>query len=240
MGCFSAPESESQSTQVSTSSSYLPQQAITMDKALQRYTPEIGTGMDVYQGERVAPLTPNQTGVFDFAQGGGFVTSPEAVNKYFQTAIKAPAMQTFQEETKPAIKEAFSGPGYWSSARATEEARASENLGTELGRQKAELQWDTLQANKQGALQQYALGEAEQQYNQQQINASIQKFAEENQITDPTNLAILMNLLGISMSTRTATGTSTGESQGAGLGYSLAGSLVQGAATGASYGLMTG
>jgi len=41
------------------------------------------------------------------------------------------------------------------------------------------------------------LGGAEQQQNQAEITAAMEKFAEENQITDPINLSILMGFLGI-------------------------------------------
>jgi len=43
----------------------------------------------------------------------------------------------------------------------------------------------------------FGLGSTQQDQRQKEIDAEIQKFAEENTITDPTNLAILMNLLNM-------------------------------------------
>ncbi len=49
----------------------------------------------------------------------------------------------------------------------------------------------------------FDMGSAEQTQRQAEINTAIQKFAEENQITDPDNLAILMSLLNMNYSSRT-------------------------------------
>jgi len=46
----------------------------------------------------------------------------------------------------------------------------------------------------------FGLGQAEQTQEQREIEASIAKFAEEHQLTDPTNLSILLSLIGQTMS----------------------------------------
>ena len=63
----------------------------------------------------------------------------------------------------------------------------------------------------------FGFGQAEQTQEQQELTMAMAKFAEENQITDPTNLAIIMSLLDLNFS------TSSGQSEqtAAGLGYSL-------------------
>lgn len=64
--------------------------------------------------------------------------------------------------------------------------------------------------------QQYALASTQQQQQQNEIDASMQKFFEENQITNPNDMNILMSLLGLNYS------TSSGKSSGSGFGFSLA------------------
>ena len=51
------------------------------------------------------------------------------------------------------------------------------------------------------------LGTAEQTQEQAQLQAEIIKFAEENQITDPDNLAIMLSLLGLNFSTSSSKGS---------------------------------
>lgn len=87
-------------------------------------------------------------------------------------------------------------------------------------------------AQKIGGLGQiFGIGQAEQTQNQMELQDEIMRFAQENQITDPENLEILLTLLGMNFSRSSSTGTSTGP----GLGYSAAtsffGGLGEGMAT---------
>ena len=66
----------------------------------------------------------------------------------------------------------------------------------------------------------YGLGQGMQQQEQLELEAQITKFAEENQITDPQNLSILMRLLGMNMN------TSSGSKSGPGLGNVFASSAL--------------
>ena len=150
----------------------------------------------MYEGVRVAPMTPLQTGTLDFAKKGGFVWTPEQVGEYYRDVIKRPAEKEFSEDIIPAIREAYSGPGYWGSGRAESEVRARKDLSSDLQQRWGQLNWDVLEANKQGALAQFDLGSAEQQQRQNEILADMQKFVEENRLTDPENLAILLSFLG--------------------------------------------
>ena len=172
------------------------------------YGQTIGQNNNVYQGNRVAPFSDLQNSVFDFAKQGGFMTTPQQTGDYFGSTIKNPAEKNYAESTLPAVKEAFSGPGYWGSARAESEVKANKDLNDYLNQSWGKLNWDVLQGNKQGAIQQGQVGEMQQTQAQNQINADMQKFAEQNQITDPTNLAILFKLLGMPV-TQTSTGTSS-------------------------------
>lgn len=62
----------------------------------------------------------------------------------------------------------------------------------------------------------------EQQQQQAQINANIQKFAEQNRLTDPEDMEVLLALLGMGYS------SATSKTTGAGLGSSLLGGLFGG------------
>ena len=59
----------------------------------------------------------------------------------------------------------------------------------------------------------FGIGQAEQTQAQKVLQDDIMRFAEENQITDPENLSIILALLGMNYS------TSSGSSSGPGLGY---------------------
>lgn len=82
-------------------------------------------------------------------------------------------------------------------------------------------------ATKIGGLNQiFGFGQAEQTQAQAELQDEIIRFAEENQITDPENLQILLTLLGMNFS------TSTGTTTEAGLGYSALTSFLGGAGQG--------
>jgi hypothetical protein len=188
----------------SRSTSYDTSQKQYLDSALNIYGGQLGKNPNVYGGERVAGPTPAETGAFDFANKGGFTTTPNQTADYFNSTIKNPAIQNFSKSTLPAVKEANAGPGYWGSARANQESLAGQNLNDQLNQSWGKLNWDTLQSNRTGALQQLGVGKEQQAQNQAQIDAQIQKFTEEHQITDPTNLKILMTLLNRNMSASTS------------------------------------
>jgi len=84
-----------------------------------------------------------------------------------------------------------------------------------------------------GLSQTLGLGGIEQQQVQNEINAKMQKFFEENQITDPEIMAIFTSLIG----TPVNYATSEGSSQVAGLGYAAASGLAGGIGTGYGYAL---
>ena len=66
--------------------------------APQRNIPLYGEGADALQG-----ILSGQTGAQTMGR--------DAVNDYFQGAIRDPAERAFQENTLPGIREAFAGPG---------------------------------------------------------------------------------------------------------------------------------
>jgi hypothetical protein len=175
MGCFSAPQQQS--------TSYLPAQEDWLNKLLGQYGPQAGQGQVSYGGARVAPLTGTQTGALGQAGGflsafdpsrplevpqeygsalsgllggtaGAQPISPEQTESYFSSAIQGPSSRYHREYAVPAVKEAFAGPGYWSSARATEQAEAGQDYANWLGEQRGQLEWDVQQENARRAQQQ--------------------------------------------------------------------------------------
>lgn len=77
-----------------------------------------------------------------------------------------------------------------------------------------------------GLSQLFGFGQAEQTQAQVELQDEIMRFAEENQITDPENLEILLTLLGMNFSRGSSSST------GPGLGFAATTSLLGGAGQG--------
>ena len=91
-------------------------------------------------------------------------------------------------------------------------------------------------AKQLGGLNQiFGFGQAEQTQEQKVLQDEIMRFAEENQITDPQNLSILLTLLGMNFSQSAGTSAGTGP----GLGYSVLSSFASGFGGGMGYGMAT-
>lgn len=89
-------------------------------------------------------------------------------------------------------------------------------------------------AQKIGGLNQiFGFGQAEQTQAQMELQDEIMRFAEENQITDPENLEILLTLLGMNFSRSKTT------QAGAGLGYAGVSSFLGGFGGGLGLGMAT-
>ena len=256
------------SSSSSSSKSYLPEQAKWLTNILSQYGPQVGTGANVYQGKRVAGMTPGQQaatnvgGWEQYLQPGympGYGSTGQAltnilsgemgaepysqsdVDTLFKTAYQRPAEYQWQKTTLPSIREAYSGPGFWSTSRMEAERQGAEDMGNWLGQQYGNLTWNTDQANKalqearagralsavplgmeystlptnqaitalQGREQMFNVASPAQQQQQNEINAAMQKFAEENQITDPEILNVMMQLLGMQYQSSKSSSRST-------------------------------
>jgi hypothetical protein len=277
MGLFSSGKSKS------TTTSYLPVQKQIMESFLPDVYGEVQGGPNVYPGQRVAGLTGTQQGLLGglgawsqylqpttggemYGQTGGALSdilagemgaepyTEESVNQLFKSAYEAPARKQWTQETRPEIEEAYSGPGYWSTARMKAVQKGAEDLGDTLSSQYGALRYGAEEANKglaeakagralsaiplageyisqpqsqalagiQGTGALYGIAEAEQQQQQNEINAAMQRFAEENQIADPQTLQTLLQLLTANFN------TSVQKTTGPGLGASLLGSAAEG------------
>jgi hypothetical protein len=134
--------------------------------------PGAQTGVPAYPGQMYVPKTPEEeaylqavqtqmgayTGALPTRQAAlqqvlsgqvPYQVGPEWAEQYYEQAIKAPALQEWREIAEPAIREAFAGPGYWGTARATEQARGAETLATQLGAQRASLMYQEELARRQ-------------------------------------------------------------------------------------------
>ena len=111
--------------------------------------------------------------------------------------------------------------------QAIDEAKAGRTLGAlgpamAFGQVPAQEIQNNLQIASQqigGLSQLFNFGSAEQTQGQKELEAEIMKFAEENQITDPDNLAIMLTLLGMSFTKSRAESESFGVAGGGGMGY---------------------
>lgn len=284
MGCFSGPSSSNKST----STNYQPWQDQLAQLIESVYKPKLGTGANVYPGERVADLTGLQTGAIGAGNNylgtfsnpatqsnplmaetgnaiGGLLAgttgaqkiTPEQTQQYYEGNIKNPALQTLKQDIMPAIDVGSQGGDFFGSNRAKGQIKAGTDVANQLTQQKANLDWNVLQNNQaldeakagrtQSAVNQgmtysrlpaqqsldqvntamaqvgglkdlFGIGSAQQTQAQNEIVADIAKFAEDNQLTDPDSLAVLMSLIERNFSA--STGSASGS--GAGLGYEIA------------------
>lgn len=94
--------------------------------------------------------------------------------------------------------------------RQLQEANANRQLaGIPLGMQYGMAPTQQALAQAQGTAGLFDFGSAEQQQRQNQINANIQKFAEENRLTSEEDMAILLALLGMNYSTSSSSGSNS-------------------------------
>ena len=173
------------SKQQSSSESKSPAQKAAIDAGLgavpggfEGYASYLGQGQNVYQGNRVAPMTQTGTDVLgqlpDFVQQFGDLSgsplqkqlestagnllsgqlgaqpiTPEQEASYFGRAVRDPRQKEFQQSEAPLIREEFAGPGYYGSARANELSEAQGDVNDWLGQQQAQLGFDVLGRNQQ-------------------------------------------------------------------------------------------
>lgn len=205
MGSLSKQKSSSKSK------SFLPIQEDVLTQTLGEYRDRIGAGQPIFEGQRVAPFSELQQQALNLAPETFFRT-PEQEQQLFQQAIEAPAQRRFAQETVPLISEAFAGPGFFGSARAQETVRAGEDLAAGLSAERAKLRQETDLLNRQGVAQLFDFGAQEQMQQQRENEAEFQKFIEETRLTNPEDIALITQLLGLNF------GVSTGSSSGFSLG----------------------
>lgn len=259
----------------SKSTSYLASQKKGVDKVVATYLPQLGVNANVWQGQRVADLSPLQTGVIQGAstflpmfstpqststplfsetgqslgrllsgQAGAQSITPEQTEAYYKGSIYDPTMRSLREDVLPTVEEGYAGGNFFGSAKgkaresaiqdtanyltqarsdlgwnvlqqnqALDEAKASRmqtavNQGMEYARQPAQQTLDSLNiaaSQVAGMKELFGIGQEQQTQEQAELTSQIAKYAEDNQITDPTNLAILLSILGMNMNTSQST-----------------------------------
>lgn len=189
----------------------------------QKYSPESASRLfsQIYENPAFKTFSEKTLpGVQEAYSGPGYWSGSRARGETEAAQDLADTLGQRRGEFEMAIEEAN---------RNIDEAKANRMLGAvPLAQQYGFMPTQESLARLQGRGALFDFATQEQNLRQQQINAAIQKFAEENRITDPENMQILLALLGLNYGT--ATSTSTGTS--AGLGYeglsSLFGSLGKG------------
>lgn len=68
-----------------------------------------------------------------------FDINPEITEQYYQDVIRTPMTKEWQETVEPMVREAYAGPGYYSSARGDAQVKSAEDLATQLSSQRAQL-----------------------------------------------------------------------------------------------------
>ena len=111
--------------------------------------------------EKVDTLHPVQEALFQQMgeHMGGMFQSPGTMQRdaqqYYQQAVHAPAMESFQKEVLPQIQQAHTGPGtYWGSERARGMERAGTDMARGLAGQRAETMFGARQADRQHQMDQ--------------------------------------------------------------------------------------
>lgn len=80
--------------------------------------------------------------------GAEYIT-PEATQNFWREYFVKPGQKALQENVLPAIRESFSGPGFWGSSRAKEQSEATQDLWDRLAEAKGELDWNSLLRNRE-------------------------------------------------------------------------------------------
>jgi len=163
-------------------------------------------------------------------QTGARKLEGEDIENYYKTAFVEPAMYNLRENINPAIDESFAGPGYFGSARSNARVDAAQDTSRWLGEQRGGLEWNALLNNQAideakagralstlGPAMQYGrqpieiakdlfgFGTAEQTQEQRVLEGEFQKFLDDNRITDPETINILMQLIGQSVMAKSET-----------------------------------
>lgn len=207
---------------------------------------------------------PTQFATASLLSGAPAYTVNPQQGEDFYKAQEQAAVGYQQQYVQPTISESFAGPGYWSSARAEAETQAMEDLYSYyLGPLYYQIQYENEQARRQSELYGkqlqaqtvpygmsmattgaqapataattgLTLGNYFRTYQQQLLEAEMQKWYEQQPVYSPY-MGLMMSYLGMGQPTGTGTYVGYGAqpslgSQMLGAGSSLLGSYLMGAA----------
>ncbi|MBE3087703.1 MAG: hypothetical protein IMZ71_01095 [Chloroflexi bacterium] len=150
------------------------------------------------------PLTSAGTGLLTGTSGAQKI-SPQMAANTFQQNVENPARYAWEDKLKPGIKEEYSGPGYWGSARADAVSEGAGNLERGLSSERANWMWDAENVNRSideakagrslSAISAYPASALNWASGLAGIGSALQSKL--NAITDPQVLAVLQTLLGV-------------------------------------------
>lgn len=165
----------------------------------------------------------------------GYESGPEYAEQFYQENIKPTAMREFQEITLPGIRNAYTGPGYYGSARQGAEVNAYQDLAQNLAAQRAELMYKEELARRQSIEDAYdrvtpaaqtvgqavgSAGEYSRMIEQEKVAEQLQRFLMGEEVNGQysmaynPNVTLALNLLGISPYTIGTETTTTKEESG--------------------------
>lgn len=202
-----------------------------------------------------APTTPEEEQYFNWAKSEAvrrmatgelpYEVGPEWAERYFEEGLRPVYEREWERNILPAIKEAYAGPGYYSTARGDEISQAALDFGLQLAKQKQELLYGEEKARRQAieqamgripAGQQVAATAA--QYSRaietEKIMDALQRYlmgeSVEGQYNPAYNpmLQVAFALLGLQPYTYGVTTQQSGGGLGYGLLSGLAGGVGQG------------
>lgn len=78
---------------------------------------------------------------------------PTATEDFYQNAVRAPALREWEQVSRPALREAYGGGGYYSGDRMRREAELGRDLALHLAKTKADLEYQSQEAARQRELQ---------------------------------------------------------------------------------------
>lgn len=82
----------------------------------------------------------------------GLNPSPTDFTDYYNNAVVAPAMQTFNEQTMPALHSSYAPSGFYSEARLDQENKAAEQLNADILAQSSELAFNAYESAQDRAV----------------------------------------------------------------------------------------
>lgn len=123
----------------------------------QMYVPQ--TGQESTYFNRVPELAANLAAMRANLGKPAYNITPEITQQFYESAVRDPALYEWRNVAEPQIRESFTGPGYWGSARANAQAEGAEKLALTLGAQRANLAYADEQARR-AALSEAASREA--------------------------------------------------------------------------------
>jgi len=157
---------------------------------------QLGKGIKPYKGQMVAEASPLQEQIFGLTQELLGRTGPEQAQEYWEKTFKAPAMETWQKDIMPMIREKSIAAGtQYSSGHERALAEAGGRFGTGLTGQLA----DILFRQEQGLPGMYqtlmGVGGTQRGIEQQKLGAEFERWRMKQPWANPW-LSQLQTLLG--------------------------------------------